>query len=85
MKNILKHFVNLSVGAHASMENIVRHLELFKNTSTYRDVVSFYQQSKNDDVFMKNYISSEYGPIYSTACADLKKITFKKVVKQIIR
>lgn len=85
MKNILKHFVNLSVEVNISKDKIVHDLKLFKNSCTYKEVTTFYQKSKNDDSFMKNYILSEYDIIYSDACADIQKITFKKLVKKVIQ
>lgn len=84
MKNILKHFVNLSVDAHASMEDIVRHLELFKNTSTYKDLESFYQNSEIDDRFIQQYFKGNYQAIYLDGVKVKNKMTLRKFAKKLI-
>lgn len=85
MKNIIAYYIKLSVESGKSFETVAQQLDNFKTTSVYNLLEKFYLKNNLSDSFMSNLFSNNYEVIFSQQVKETRRLTFKKIAKQILR
>lgn len=83
MKNIIRHFIVLSMEQGNSKQQIIKNLESFKMFKSYGYLCRFFSTEQKDDFIMNNFMTNTYGNIFAKIELEMKATRCRRILKKV--